>query len=75
MPSPMPVKNFPTSSAPSFTLGRQELFRQALQRRGVSILPGQFSNWFVSTAHTEEDIDETIARAGDAMAELKDRLA
>ena len=73
-------ENAPTNyreaaSAPSFTLGRQELFRQALQRRGVSILPGQFSNWFVSTAHTEEDIDETIARAGDAMAELKDRLA
>jgi glutamate-1-semialdehyde 2,1-aminomutase len=61
-------------AGPSFALGRWELFRQGLQQRGVVVLQSQLSNWFVSTAHSELDIDETVARAGDAMEELRDRL-
>ena len=59
----------------SYTLGRQELFRRGLQQRGVMLLAGQFSNWYVSTAHREQDIDTTIDRSREAMIELKDQLA
>jgi glutamate-1-semialdehyde 2,1-aminomutase len=58
---------------PSYN-GRHELFRVAMARRGVTCIPGQSSNWFVSTAHTEQDIDATIDRSADAMRELRERL-
>jgi glutamate-1-semialdehyde aminotransferase len=45
-----------------------------MQKRGVLSIPGQASNWYVSTAHTEQDIDDTIGKAGEAMEEFKDRL-
>ena len=44
-------------------------FHEMLER-GVYIAPSQFEAGFVSTAHTEADIDETIARAEDALREL-----
>ena len=40
----------------------------ALLERGVYIAPSQFEAGFVSTAHTEADIDATIERARDALA-------
>ncbi len=43
----------------------------ALLERGVNIAPSQFEAGFVSTAHTEADIDATIARAKEALAELE----
>ena len=36
-------------------------------RRGISLAPSQFEANFVSIAHTDEDIDETCAAAGDAL--------
>jgi glutamate-1-semialdehyde 2,1-aminomutase len=42
----------------------------ALLERGVYIAPSQFEAGFVSTAHTEEDIDETVSRAEAALREL-----
>jgi glutamate-1-semialdehyde 2,1-aminomutase len=38
--------------------------------RGVYIAPSQFEAGFVSTAHTEADIDQTIARAEGALSGL-----
>ena len=42
----------------------------ALLERGVYIAPSQFEAGFVSTAHTEADIDTTIERVRDALATL-----
>ena len=42
----------------------------ALLERGVYIAPSQFEAGFVSTAHTEADIDATIERVREALAEL-----
>ena len=42
----------------------------ALLERGVYIAPSQFEAGFVSTAHTESDIDTTIERVKEALAEL-----
>ncbi len=42
----------------------------AMQERGVYIAPSQFEAGFVSTAHTEADIDATIAKAEDALTTL-----
>lgn len=44
------------------------LFR-ALLDRGVSLAPSQFEAGFVSTAHDDEAIEETIAAVGEAMKE------
>jgi glutamate-1-semialdehyde 2,1-aminomutase len=41
-------------------------FFRAMLDRGIMLPPSQFEAWFVSTAHTEADIDETIAAAREA---------
>ena len=43
----------------------------AMLERGVYIAPSQFEAGLVSTAHTEEDIDQTITRAGEALNGLR----
>jgi glutamate-1-semialdehyde 2,1-aminomutase len=42
----------------------------AMLERGINIAPSQFEAMFVSTAHTDEVIDQTIAAAKDALAGL-----
>ena len=42
----------------------------ALLERGVYIAPSQFEAGFVSTAHTDADIDATVERAREALAEV-----
>jgi len=46
------------------------LFR-ALRRDGVLIPPSGFESWFISTAHTETDIDETAGAVRAALASIK----
>ncbi|MDA0263920.1 MAG: glutamate-1-semialdehyde 2,1-aminomutase [Chloroflexi bacterium] len=43
----------------------------AMQERGVYIAPSQFEAGFVSTAHTEADIDATIEKASEALNGLR----
>ena len=43
-------------------------WHRGMLERGVYLAPSQFEAGFVSTAHTEEIIDTTIAAAKDAMA-------
>ena len=43
----------------------------AMQKQGVYIAPSQFEAGFVSTAHTEADIDTTITKVFSALASLK----
>ena len=42
----------------------------AMQEKGVYIAPSQFEAGFVSTAHTEADIDATITKASEALRTL-----
>ncbi len=44
-------------------------FWLALQERGVRVTPEGL--WFISAAHTQEDVDQTLAAAGDALAVLE----
>ncbi len=41
-----------------------------LLSRGIYVAPSQYEAIFVSAAHTDEDIDQTIAAAGEAMRSL-----
>jgi len=53
---------------------REEVLRQfcaGLQRRGVFATPHP---WFLSLAHTEQDIDKTIEVAAEAGRELREIL-
>jgi glutamate-1-semialdehyde 2,1-aminomutase len=42
-------------------------FFHAMMDRGVYLPPSAFEAMFVSTAHSEDDLDETISAAKDAM--------
>ncbi len=42
-------------------------FHAAMLERGVMLPPSQFETWFVSAAHTEADIDATVAAANEAL--------
>jgi glutamate-1-semialdehyde 2,1-aminomutase len=42
-------------------------FHEMLQR-GISLAPSQFEANFISAAHSDADVDETIAAAGTALA-------
>lgn len=38
-------------------------FFQSMLKQGIHLPPSQFECWFLSTAHTDEDIDKTLAAA------------
>ncbi len=44
---------------------------QAMMNEGISLPPSQYEGMFLSTKHTEEDIDKTIAAAEIAFSTLK----
>ena len=48
---------------------RYARFFHGMLRRGVNLAPSQFEALFVSTAHTEADIDQTTAAAAEVLAE------
>lgn len=48
------------ATAKTSDLNRFARVFQRLLDRGVSIAPSQFEGWFVSAAHSDEDIDRTI---------------
>ncbi len=50
--------------------GQYGRYFHAMLERGVYFAPSQFEAGFVSTAHTEEDIDRTIEAAEAALGEL-----
>ncbi len=63
------VVNFETASSSNldyFTRYFQEMLRQ-----GISLPPSQFEGMFLSTKHTEADIEQTIAAAEAAFAKLQ----
>lgn len=46
-------------------------FYQQMLSRGIYLAPSQFEACFVSAAHTDDDIAQTIQAANDSMAELQ----
>jgi len=44
-------------------------FHRAMVQRGILLPPSQFETWFVSAAHSEADIDETVKAAHEAIRE------
>lgn len=47
-----------------------KVFFQSMLNQGVYLPPSQFECWFVSLAHSDEDIKKTIAAAEQAFAEV-----
>lgn len=46
------------------------LFFRRMLDRGINLAPSKYEAWFLTTAHTENDIDLTIEAANKAMADL-----
>ncbi len=44
-------------------------FHAAMLARGVMLAPSQYEAWFVSAAHSEADIDQTVRAAAEALRE------
>ncbi|CAN5774120.1 glutamate-1-semialdehyde 2,1-aminomutase [soil metagenome] len=65
--SEKPVRNFADAQASDLPLFRR--FFHALLARGVFFAPSPFEAGFLSTAHQNSDIDETIHRAREALRE------
>jgi len=63
-----PVRNY--RDALLCDTDRYARYFHAMLGRGVYMAPSQFEAGFVSLAHTEDDIDETVARATEALADL-----
>ncbi|WP_347549403.1 glutamate-1-semialdehyde 2,1-aminomutase [Pseudalkalibacillus hwajinpoensis] len=62
------VINFETAS--SSNLDHFTRYFKEMLDQGISLPPSQFEGLFLSTAHTEHDIDETIAAAEAAFSKL-----
>ena len=64
--TPGPVTD--VASARTADPARYAAFFHAMLERGVSLPPSQFEAAFVSVAHADEDIEQTLAAAGAAFA-------
>lgn len=62
------VFNF--DDAKTCDLERFARFYQGMLAKGIYLAPSQFEACFVSAAHTDADIDETVAAAKEVMADL-----
>jgi glutamate-1-semialdehyde 2,1-aminomutase len=63
-----PVADF--ASAKTSDTAKFGRFFHGMLKRGVYLPPAQFEAAFVSLAHTERDIDETVSAAGEALKGL-----
>lgn len=61
-------------TARSSDLDRFRVFFHAMLRRGVYLAPSQFEALFVSAAHSDKEIDQTITAAETAFREVKESL-
>ncbi len=46
-------------------------FFQEMLARGIYLPPSQFEAWFISLAHSKEDLAKTVAALGEALASIK----
>ncbi len=63
-----PVTDYET--ARTADTARYARFFHRMLARGIYLPPSQFEVWFVSLAHTEADVDATVAAARAALAEV-----
>ena len=63
-----PVRNF--SDAMRSDTDRYAKFFHSMLKRGVAFAPSQFEVGFMSSAHTDESVEATLAAAREAFAEL-----
>jgi glutamate-1-semialdehyde 2,1-aminomutase len=63
--TPAPPGNFAEASAADTR--RFARFFHAMLQRDILLPPSQFEAWFVSAAHTDADIDATVAAAAKAL--------
>ncbi len=68
--SPEPIRNY-RDAARLADSARFHSWWRAMLERGVLLHPSQDENWFVSTAHSDADIDRTVAAAEDAFAAVR----
>jgi glutamate-1-semialdehyde 2,1-aminomutase len=61
------VKGAKTSDAIMFKKLYDQLFK-----RGIFIPPSQFETCFISSAHSEDDVDKTIECYNDALHKVKE---
>jgi len=61
-----PVADY--ASATTADTMRYGVFFRAMLDRGISLAPSQFEAAFISAAHTVEDLEATVAAAGEAFA-------
>lgn len=64
------VRNYEDAQKSDST--RFGFFFHALARRGVFIAPSKYEAWFVSVAHTDADVDETLAAVDGAFSEMNE---
>jgi glutamate-1-semialdehyde 2,1-aminomutase len=61
-----PVRNY--DDAKKSDLGKFARFHRGMLEKGIYLAPSQFEAGFTSLAHTEKDIEETIAAAQEVLA-------
>lgn len=63
-----PVKNF--NDAKTSNLDKFAAYYRKMFERGIYLAPSQFESLFVSAAHSDQDIDDTIIAAKEVLSEL-----
>jgi len=63
-----PVRNY--DDAKKSDLAKFSRFHRGMLERGIYLAPSQFEAGFTSLAHTDEDIDRTLAAAREVMSSL-----
>ncbi len=67
--SPRPINEYRDAFL-NADLAKFRALHQALRAKGVLIYPYGFGRWFLSTAHTEADVDQTLQKLEDAAKEI-----
>jgi glutamate-1-semialdehyde 2,1-aminomutase len=63
-----PVKDY--AQARASNLQMYGTFFRAMRERGIYLPPSQFEAWFVSLAHSENEIDEIVEKAAESLGTL-----
>ncbi len=63
-----PVKNF--NDAKTSDLDKFAAYYRKMLERGIYLAPSQFESLFVSAAHSDQDIDDTVSAAESVLKEL-----
>ncbi|HUU82501.1 MAG TPA: glutamate-1-semialdehyde 2,1-aminomutase [Phycisphaerae bacterium] len=66
--SEQPVTDFPSAS--KCDTQRYARYFHAMLERGVYLAPSQFECYFVSTAHTAEQVEQTVSAAAESFAQI-----